>query len=38
MITGMDRITLAIQNIQKSFHFYRDVLGLKPLCRWDKGA
>ncbi len=38
MITGMNHITLAIQDIQKSFHFYRDVLGLKPLCRWDKGA
>ena len=38
MITGMNHITLAITDIEQSFHFYRDILGLKPLCRWDKGA
>lgn len=38
MITGMNHITLAVRDIEKSFHFYRDILGLKPLCRWDKGA
>lgn len=34
----MKHITLATIDIEKSFHFYRDILGLKPLCRWDKGA
>lgn len=38
MITGMNHLTLAVQNINQSFHFYRDILGLKPLCRWDRGA
>lgn len=38
MITGMNHITLAVTDIEKSFHFYQDILGLKPLCRWDKGA
>lgn len=38
MITGVNHITLAVQDIDKSFAFYRDVLGLKPLVKWDKGA
>lgn len=38
MITSMNHITLAIIDIDKSFEFYRDVLGLKPLVKWDKGA
>jgi catechol 2,3-dioxygenase-like lactoylglutathione lyase family enzyme len=38
MITHMNHVTLAVKDIGKSFTFYRDVLGLNPLCRWDKGA
>src|SRR3972149_4823835 len=38
MIYGLNHITLAVRNIEKSFAFYRDVLGLKPLVKWDKGA
>jgi catechol 2,3-dioxygenase-like lactoylglutathione lyase family enzyme len=38
MITGMNHITLAVKDIKKSFEFYHQVLGLKPLCCWDKGA
>jgi len=38
MITHMNHITLAIRDIDKSFSFYHDVLGLKPLVKWDKGA
>jgi glutathione S-transferase fosA5 len=38
MITGMNHITLAVKNIDKSFAFYRDILGLLPLVKWDKGA
>lgn len=38
MITGMNHVTLAVQEIGRSFDFYRNILGLKPLCRWDKGA
>lgn len=38
MITGMNHITLAVKDVKKSFAFYRDIIGLKPLCRWDKGA
>ncbi len=38
MITGLNHITLAVQNIERSFAFYRDILGLKPLAKWERGA
>ncbi|MBS0236491.1 MAG: VOC family protein [Proteobacteria bacterium] len=38
MITNMNHITLACRNIEESFRFYKDILGLKPLVKWDKGA
>jgi catechol 2,3-dioxygenase-like lactoylglutathione lyase family enzyme len=38
MITGINHITLAVKNIDLSFNFYKDVLALRPLCRWDNGA
>ncbi len=38
MISAMNHITLAIKDINKSFAFYHEVLGLKPLVKWDKGA
>lgn len=38
MINSLNHITLAVKDIHVSFQFYRDVLELQPLCRWDKGA
>ncbi len=38
MIRGLNHITLAVQDIDVSFAFYREVLGFSPLCKWDKGA
>lgn len=38
MITAMNHITLAVSDIDQSFIFYRDILGLKPLVKWNKGA
>lgn len=38
MISGMNHITLAVTNIDRSFTFYKDVLGLKPLVKWKGGA
>lgn len=38
MITHMNHITLATKDINKSFAFYHEILGLKPLVKWDKGA
>lgn len=38
MITNLNHITLAVTDIDRSFSFYYNVLGLKPLVKWDKGA
>lgn len=38
MIIAMNHITLSVIDIEKSFAFYQDILGLKPLVKWDKGA
>lgn len=38
MITALNHITIAVSDIKRSFDFYRDTLGLKPLCSWNKGA
>ncbi len=38
MITSINHITLAVRDIERAFAFYRDVLGLKPLAKWDNGA
>ena len=38
MITGANHYTLAVSDLNRSFHFYKDILGLKSLCKWPKGA
>jgi catechol 2,3-dioxygenase-like lactoylglutathione lyase family enzyme len=38
MITSMNHITLAVKDLEKSFAFYRDILGFKPLVKSDGGA
>lgn len=38
LITGVNHYTLAVSDLSRSFYFYRDILGLKPLCKWPKGA
>lgn len=38
MIKAINHITLAVVNIDTSFRFYKDVLGFKPLCKWNNGA
>lgn len=38
MISGLNHITLAVKDVDKSFDFYSKVIGLKPLVKWDKGA
>ena len=38
MITGINHITIATNDVNESFNFYRNTLGFKPLCKWDKGA
>jgi glutathione S-transferase fosA5 len=38
MLTGINHITLAVKDVDSSFAFYKDLLQLTPLCKWDKGA
>lgn len=38
MLTDINHITLACTDISRSFAFYRDILGFKPLVKWDQGA
>jgi len=38
MITDLNHITLAVTDLERSFLFYRDVLNLKPIVKWDKGS
>lgn len=38
MIKGINHINLSTKDIDKSFVFYRDILGFTPLCRWSNGA
>lgn len=35
---GIDHITIAVRELERSFVFYRDVLGFKPLMKHSKGA
>lgn len=38
MISEINHITLATTNLDVSFSFYLNILGFKPLVKWDKGA
>ncbi|OHD71025.1 MAG: glutathione transferase [Spirochaetes bacterium RBG_16_49_21] len=38
MIKGLNHITFAVNNLEKSFAFYKDILGLKPIAKWQNGA
>lgn len=38
MLTGLNHITIAVNNLDRSLSFYTERLGLKPYVRWDKGA
>ena len=38
MINSINHITLAVQDIERSFEFYKDILGFKPLVKWNLGA
>ncbi len=37
-IDALNHITLSVSNLERSFAFYHDVMGFKPLVKWDKGA
>ncbi|MBS0185183.1 MAG: VOC family protein [Proteobacteria bacterium] len=38
MLIYGNSITLAVQNVDQSFKFYKEILGLIPLVKWEKGA
>lgn len=38
MISGLNHTTLSVRDLERSFRFYTEVVGLKPVARWYKGA
>ena len=38
MITGINHITLAITDVERSFTFYTSILGFRPVAKWPAGA
>ncbi|MBP2027165.1 catechol 2,3-dioxygenase-like lactoylglutathione lyase family enzyme [Acetoanaerobium pronyense] len=38
MINGINHITFAVSNLEKSVEFYVNILGLRLVGEWDKGA
>ena len=38
MVDGLNHITLAVSDLERSFAFYTDLLGCRPVARWDRGA
>jgi len=38
MITGINHITLSVSDLDRSFDFYTEVLGIRPVARWVRGA
>ncbi|QOL49651.1 fosfomycin resistance glutathione transferase [Massilia litorea] len=38
MLTGLNHLTLAVRNIERSVDFYRQLLGFRLLASWDAGA
>lgn len=37
-VGALNHLTLSARDLDRSFTFYRDVLGLRPLARWNNGA
>lgn len=38
MISGLNHITIAVSDLETSFHFYTEILGLKGHVKWENGA
>ena len=38
MFSGLNYLTLSVANLDRSFEFYSEVLGCKPIASWKKGA
>ena len=38
MLLGLNHLTLAVSEVERSFRFYVEVLGFIPKARWHQGA
>jgi glutathione S-transferase fosA5 len=38
MVGSLNHVTLSVAELERSFDFYSQVLGFRPLARWDRGA
>jgi len=38
MLKGLNHLTLAVTDLDRSFAFYKDLLGFKPAAIWNTGA
>ncbi|MEM7023534.1 MAG: VOC family protein [Pseudomonadota bacterium] len=38
MLLGINHITLAVADLERSFSFYVELLGCRPVARWSNGA
>ena len=38
MVRAINHVTLSVRDLEASFAFYAEVLGLRPVARWYKGA
>jgi len=38
MLTGLNHITVGVKNLNRSFNFYVNILGMKAHAKWSKGA
>ena len=38
MLSGLNHITIAVNDLERSFGFYVDLLGMKPHAKWLGGA
>jgi len=38
MIGSVNHITIGVSDLDNAFKFYTDILGMKPIAAWNKGA
>jgi catechol 2,3-dioxygenase-like lactoylglutathione lyase family enzyme len=38
LLIGLNHLTLAVSDLERSFAFYEDLLGFRPAAIWDTGA